>query len=94
MVNELENMKILMSLLEGKPVPIYAPLHHHLLWIPDAGGHAAAIVMELDAVEKRLIKQSEQFEQHFNAFYLKAIELSGYTRTMRANFPALSKFHS
>lgn len=95
MVNELEEyMKILMSLLEGKPVPIYAALHHDLLWLPDAGGHAAAIIMELDLVEKRLIKKSEQFEQHFNAFYLKAIELSGYTRTMRANFPALSRFHS
>ncbi|KRE57816.1 DUF2935 domain-containing protein [Paenibacillus sp. Soil750] len=95
MVNELEEyLKILVSLLEGKPVPIYVPLHHHLLWLPDAAGHAASIAMELDAVEKRLIKRSEQFEQHFNAFYLKAIELSGYTRTMRTTFPALSRFHS
>jgi hypothetical protein len=95
MLNELEEyLKILVSLLEGKPVPIYAPLHHDLLWLPDASGHAVSIAMELDAVEKRLIKKSEQFEQHFNAFYLKAIELSGYTRTMRTTFPALSRFHN
>lgn len=95
MLNELEEyLRILVSLLAGKGVPVFAALHHDLLWLPDAGGHAASIASDLDAVEKRLIHKSELFEQHFNEFYLKAIELSGYTRTMRANFPALAKFHN
>ncbi|MGG1519634.1 DUF2935 domain-containing protein [Paenibacillus oryzisoli] len=94
MVNELEEyVRVLTALLEGKPVPIYEALHHDLLWLLDAGGHAAAIAMELDAVEKRLLKKSRQFERHFNAFYLKAIELTGFTRTMRREFPALARFH-
>lgn len=42
----------------------------------------------------KLIKQSENFEKHFNQFYLKAIELAGYFRTMREHYPALSKFHT
>ncbi|UKS27929.1 DUF2935 domain-containing protein [Paenibacillus sp. HWE-109] len=95
MLNELEEyLRILLALLAGKGVPFFAALHHDLLWLPDAGGHAASIASDLDAVEKRLIKKSELFEQHFNEFYLKAIELSGYTRTMRTNFPALAKFHT
>jgi hypothetical protein len=95
MLNELEEyLRILLALLAGKGVPIFAALHHDLLWLPDAGGHAASIASDLDAVEKRLINKSELFEQHFNEFYLKAIELSGYTRTMRTNFPALAKFHT
>ncbi|WP_029192128.1 DUF2935 domain-containing protein [Paenibacillus harenae] len=95
MVNELEEyLKILAALVEGKPVPHFPSLHHDLLWLPDAAGHAASIAMDLDAVEKRLIEKSDKFEKHFNAFYLKAIELAGYMRTMRPHFPALAKFHS
>ncbi|MDQ0110906.1 DUF2935 domain-containing protein [Paenibacillus harenae] len=94
MVNELEEyVKILTALLDGKPVPHFPSLHHDLLWLPDAAGHAAAIVMDLDSVEKRLIRKSQKFEKHFNEFYLKAIELTGYFRTMREHYPALSKFH-
>ncbi|KRF19186.1 DUF2935 domain-containing protein [Paenibacillus sp. Soil787] len=95
MVNELEEyFRILSALMEGKPVPRYAPLHHDLLWLNDAAGHAAAIAVDLDAVEKRLIKKSEHFEKNFNEFYLKAIELTGYLRTLRANYPSFIKFHS
>jgi hypothetical protein len=95
MLNELEEyLRILLALLAGKGVPFFSALHHDLLWLPDASGHAASIASDLDAVEKRLIKKSELFEQHFNEFYLKAIELSGYTRTMRKSFPALAKFHT
>lgn len=94
MVNELdEYIKILTALLGGDPVPMFSSLHHDLLWLPDAAGHAASIAKNLDPVEKRLIKKSEKFEKHFNAFYLKAIEMTGYFRTMRKHYPALSKFH-
>jgi hypothetical protein len=94
MVNELEEyVKILDALVQGKPVPHYHPLHHHLLWLLDAAGHAATIAMELDAVEKRLIKKSEVFEQHFNEFYLKAVELTGYLRTLHQHYPVISRFH-
>ena len=95
MVNELEEyVRVLNSLMEGKGVPAYPSLHHDLLWLPDASGHAAAIAMDLDAVEKRLIKQSRKFEKHFDGFYLKAIELTGYFRTLKEHYPALSKFHA
>lgn len=95
MVNELdEYAKILAALLDGKPVPRYLPLHHDLLWLSDAAGHAAIIAMDLDVVEKRLINKSKEFEQHFNEFYLKAIELTGYLRTLRTQYPAMTKFHA
>lgn len=95
MVNELEEyIRILTSLLEGKGVPAYPSLHHDLLWLSDASGHAASIAMDLDVVEKRLIRQSQAFEKHFNEFYLKAIELTGYFRTLKEHYPVLSKFHA
>lgn len=95
MVNELEEyMRILTSLLEGKGVPVFPSLHHDLLWLPDASGHAATIAADLDPTEKKLIKQSENFEKHFNQYYLKAIELAGYFRTMREHYPVLAKFHT
>ncbi|MGN7358043.1 DUF2935 domain-containing protein [Paenibacillus sp. SAF-054] len=94
MVNELEEYeRILTELRQGKPVPRYHPLHHDLLWLPDAAFHSASIASDLDGVERRLIRKSKEFEQHFNEFYLKALELVGYLRTMKPTYPSVSKFH-
>ncbi len=94
MVNELdEYARTLDELTQGRPVPHFHSLHHDLLWLPDAAGHAAALQMGLDAVEKRLLHKSEAFEQHFNEFYLKAIELTGYLRTVNKQYPSIVRFH-
>jgi len=94
MVNELqEYMAILDSLLEGKGVPVYHPLHHDLLWLSDGYGHAASIAGDLDLAEKPLIERSLRFRHEFEGFYLKAVELAGYLRTGLRDFPALRRFH-
>ncbi|MCD9025349.1 DUF2935 domain-containing protein [Cohnella silvisoli] len=95
MVDELEEYKrILDELVQGKPVPHYHSLHHDLLWLTDAAGHAASIGMNLDTVEKHLIHKSKAFERHFNECYLKAIELTGYLRTINNHYPAIFRFHA
>ncbi|WP_239635434.1 DUF2935 domain-containing protein [Paenibacillus sp. H1-7] len=84
MVNELEEyLHILNSLAAGNQVPQFDAVHHDLLWLSDAIGHAAAIASDLDMVEKRLIDKSRMFEVHFQQFYLKSIEMAGYMRTQR-----------
>lgn len=94
MVNELEEyLRILNALRLGEGVPRFEALHHDLLWLPDAAGHAAAIASDLDSVEKRLIEKSQKFEVHFQQFYLKSIEMAGYMRTQLRDFPAFRKFH-
>ncbi|UVI33653.1 DUF2935 domain-containing protein [Paenibacillus spongiae] len=94
MVNELEEyLRILTDLIAGKPVPVFNALHHDFLWLPDAAGHAAAIASNLDAVEKRLIHKSEQFEAHFQQLYIKSIEMAGYMRTQLKDFPAFRRLH-
>ncbi|TJY44177.1 DUF2935 domain-containing protein [Cohnella pontilimi] len=94
MVNELEEYaRVLQAVLAGQPVPAFDPLHHDLLWLPDAAGHAGAIAADLDMVEKKLIHKSKDFEKHFNSFYLKAIEMGGYVRTNLTDFPAFRRFH-
>ncbi|MFD0713243.1 DUF2935 domain-containing protein [Paenibacillus sp. GCM10027626] len=94
MLNELEEyLRILDSLVAGKGVPQFDALHHDFLWLPDAAGHATSIASNLDAVEKRLLAKSQQFEQHFQQFYLKSIELAGYMRTHLQDFPAFRRFH-
>lgn len=95
MVNELEEyLRILTELVAGKPVPQFDALHHDFLWLPDAAGHAAAIASDLDFVEKRFIQKSQQFEMHFQLFYLKSIEMAGYMRTQLRDFPAFRKLHT
>ncbi|PZE20993.1 DUF2935 domain-containing protein [Paenibacillus xerothermodurans] len=94
MVNEVEEyLRILAFLQAGEPVPVFDEIHHHLVWLADATGHAAAITGNLDMTEKRLMDMSRTFEQHFQDYYLKAVELAGYMRTNLSKFPALSRFN-
>lgn len=95
MVNELEEyQRVLSYLKEGRVPPIFHELHHHLLWLADAYGHSGTINDELDGVEKRLKEKSHEFTKHFEQFYLKASELTGYLRTNVHSFPALEKFNN
>ncbi|GIO11579.1 hypothetical protein J19TS2_11340 [Cohnella xylanilytica] len=94
MLNELEEYgRILTALLAGQPVPIYHPLHHDLLWLQDAYGHAGSIASGLDRVEADLLHRSVEFEKHFQALYLKAVEMAGYLRTRLQDFPPMRRFH-
>lgn len=94
MLNELEEyVRILQALLAGRPVPVYAPLHHELLWLLDAAGHAGTFVMSFDRVEADLLQKSYAFERTFRDLYLKAVELAGFARTMLQSYPAMERFH-
>lgn len=94
MLNEIdEYLRILSYFLKGEEPPLLHPVHHHLLWLPDAAGHAVGIETKLDGVEKNLRERSRYFIRQFEAFYIKAVELAGYLRTNLKQFPALSKFN-
>jgi hypothetical protein len=94
MVNEVEEyIRILQYLQKGEVPPIAHPLHHHLLWLLDASGHAGAINDNMDQVEKKIKAKSAAFAASFEQFYLKAVELAGFLRTNLAAFPALEKFN-
>ncbi|MGG0667301.1 DUF2935 domain-containing protein [Sporosarcina koreensis] len=95
MVNEVEEAIRLFSYLEkGETPPLVHPLHHDLIWLLDAAGHAGAIDANMDRVETQLKKKSSIFMKDWEAFYLKAVEMTGFLRTNVAKFPALEKFHS
>ncbi len=94
MVNEVEEaIRLFSSLENGQIAPAVHPLHHDLLWLLDAAGHAGAIDANLDLVEKPMHKKSRKFTEEWQDFYLKAVELAGYLRTNIMKFPALEKFH-
>ena len=94
MLNELdEYVRILDALLAGQPVPVYHPLHHDLLWLQDAYGHAGSIASGLDRVESDLLHRFVEFEKHFQALYLKSVEMAGFLRTRLQDFPSMCRFH-
>lgn len=45
------------------------------VWLPDAAGHAAGIISELDGTETELIKEAEEFKNSFEHLFIKADEL-------------------
>lgn len=95
MVNELDEYVLVINYLKkGQIPPIFHELHHHMLWLLDASGHAGAINDSLDGVEKRLKEKSREFTKHFEQFYLKAVELTGYLRTNLHEFPALHRYNN
>jgi Domain of unknown function (DUF2935) len=95
MVNELEEyLRILKHFSLQQIPPIYHELHHHLIWLLDAAGHASAISVNLDSVEKRLKEKSDLYTKHFQDFYLKAVEMAGFLRTKLNTFPAVQKMNS
>ena len=75
------------------PPPVH-PLHHDLLWLLDAAGHAGALDSNLDTVEAQLKNKSRNFKKDWDAFYLKAIEMAGFLRANVMKFPALDRFHN
>jgi Protein of unknown function (DUF2935). len=93
MVNELDEYIRVLTFLQAERTPEFDAFHHHLLWLPDASGHAAAIGANLDQVEMRLRERSRHFETTFAHFYLKAVEMAGFLRTQLDDFPALRRFN-
>lgn len=94
MINELEEFLRILNSLKSKEIPpIYHELHHHLVWLLDAAGHAGAISSNLDDVEKKIKEKSNLFMKHFEDFYLKAVEMAGYLRTNITSFPTLDRLN-
>ncbi|MED4454264.1 DUF2935 domain-containing protein [Metabacillus fastidiosus] len=94
MVNELDEYLLVLKYLKKNEVPpIFHELHHHLLWLLDAVGHAGAISDNLDATEKNLKLKSDIFVTEFEDFYLKAVEMSGFLRANIDSFPALERMN-
>ncbi|WP_062047425.1 DUF2935 domain-containing protein [Bacillus sp. JCM 19034] len=94
MVNELdEYLVILEYLTKGQSPPTFHELHHHLIWLLDAAGHAGAITDNMDRIEKDIRGKSMAFTKEFEEFYLKAVELKGFLRTNLSKFPALERFN-
>ncbi|ADU32403.1 DUF2935 domain-containing protein [Evansella cellulosilytica] len=94
MVNELDEfLRLLSYLVKGQVPPDVHPLHHDLIWLLDAAGHANAIHDDMDHVEYNIRHRSEQFTKEWEEFYLKAVEMAGYLRANVTHFPALSKMH-
>ncbi|MBM7554238.1 DUF2935 domain-containing protein [Thalassobacillus pellis] len=95
MVNELEEYLLVIGYLsKGESPPVFHELHHHMLWLLDAAGHAGAINDTMDAVEQKMKKASDAFRRTFDDFYLKAVEMTGYLRANIDSFPALRRFNN
>lgn len=69
MVNELdEYVRINNFFKRNEAPPIAHELHHHLLWLQDAYGHAGAIKDQLDATETKLRKKAMNLISIFNTY--------------------------
>jgi hypothetical protein len=93
MVNEVEEYLRVLSFITQEQIYSVNPIYHHLLWLPDAAGHAGAINDNLDKIEKSLKEISNRFAETFDSMHIRAAELYGYMRTGVMDFPALNKLN-
>ncbi|WP_072889430.1 DUF2935 domain-containing protein [Ornithinibacillus halophilus] len=94
MVNELEEYEVVINYLkEGMAPATFHELHHHLIWLSDAANHANTIHVKLDKTEISLKKKSNEFKKQFEAYYLNAVEFTGYLRSNLSSYPALKRFN-
>ncbi len=77
MINEAEEAhRQLSGAREAQPLPVaLEALHHHLLWLPDAASHAAALHNGVDGVEQALWNRTRRFHDTFAGMQVKAWEL-------------------
>lgn len=95
MINEAEEgYRVLTGLREAAnlPPPLES-LHHHLLWLPDAAGHAAALHGGLDGTEEQLLRTTHRFKQIFTGMEIKAIELYAMLRVAPRMVGALRRLN-
>lgn len=89
-----EAVRALSGAREDAPLPpALESLHHHLIWLPDASGHAAALHNGLDGVEHRLRGITHQFQEIFDGMHIKALELRTMLRVAPRMVGALRRFN-
>jgi hypothetical protein len=93
MLNELDEYLFTLNTLINGQIPLFHPLHYHVLWLTDAVGHAASVSAELDFLEKDLIDRACRFEMQFSDLNMKAFIMNGYLRTQLETFPALNRLN-
>jgi len=82
MINEAEEAYLALTGMReqaGLP-PEMEALHHHLLWLPDAAGHAWALHSGLDATEQQLQAVTMEFKRLFDGLHITAMELFSMLR--------------
>lgn len=77
---------------EQTPLALEA-LAHHLVWLPDAAGHAAALHAGLDGVEKSLLESTEGFKELFDGMQIRALELYSMLRVAPRMVAALRRLN-
>ncbi len=95
MINEaMYFYKILIKIQSHCPVnKSLENLKLHMIWLPDAAGHAAIIASDLDPTEKILIHEAQEFEKCFNDLTLKSQELYRMLKRTCLNDGALKQLN-
>jgi len=73
--------------------PALQAMHHHLVWLPDAAGHAAILHGLVDGVEKQLLTSTANFKEVFNGMHIKALELYSMLRVAPRMVGALRRLN-
>lgn len=95
MINELEeSARVLGHMRDGAPLPpSMEALHHHLIWLPDASGHAIALHNGMDGVERDYREMTQRFADIFNGMHIKALELYSMLRVAPRMVGALRRLN-
>jgi hypothetical protein len=93
LVSETEEyLNVLAALLKSDEFVI-PTIRLHLLWLPDAQGHAGLIMNGVNMSCHDIRGTAYEYEKRFMILYTRAVEIAGLTRTGIMTFPAFHKFN-
>lgn len=76
-----EAHRALTRVRETTPLPpALEALHHHLVWLPDASGHADVLHGTMEGTEQKLREETYEFKHAFDGMHIKALELYSMLR--------------
>ncbi|MDB5083916.1 MAG: hypothetical protein JWN30_802 [Bacilli bacterium] len=88
-----EYVTVIDRLSAGRPLSGAAlAIHSHLLWLPDAMGHAGGIRANLDLQEIREFDRANQWVSQFQTLYVEALEIASKFRRGPVMIPSFQRF--
>ncbi len=91
MINEAEEFVEVLSGRQSRPPQGW--LEQHLLWLPDAWGHAAFLAAGLDSREAQLVQVAQEYQKMFEQLHLKAEEVDSMVGEDPERLPLFAGFN-
>lgn len=95
MINEAEEFYLILQRAESRNLKddVKENLRLHVVWLPDASGHAKYIASQLDGIELELVEIALNYQNIFDGLFKKAYEMTALFASTNLDNGGLEQFN-